>query len=330
MSVVNLRGVLAVALLLGACRVCALAELPSRSDRRSTTLTTTFSRERCERNLAKLDLPQPVSLIKNGGFEHGDGGPWTFRGKRPADEPSGNVQRSDELAHSGRYALRIDSAGVSASVKYLTARQVASSKGRGRTIRVSFWSFLQTAPHANFDPVQLTVRQYRESALAKHDTFSVYNDTGEWAYGEKTISVIPDLKRMDLLFVVRNTSANKPAVLFVDDVRCETLGVQPLTASLPVPDLAAVDRWLPMNVLVAEEVLAKAGCRLDLFVTRRSATTVLKRFSRAPKASRDRWAMDLAGIPAGAYEARLFLSANGAGPVARMDLPFLVYDGPFE
>ncbi|MBN1674421.1 MAG: carbohydrate binding domain-containing protein [Kiritimatiellae bacterium] len=286
--------------------------------------------EACRSNVEKLHLSQAASLIKNGGFEDGDGSPWTFRGKRPGEEPGGNVRRSPGIAHSGAYALRVDSAGLSPSVKYLTARQVASSEGRGRTIKVSFWSFLQTQPHANFDPVHLTVRQYRKSGLARHERLEVFNDTGEWTYGEKEMSVIDDLHRMDLLFTVRNTSADKPAVLFVDDVRCETIGVQPLEARLPAPELPVSDRWLPVCVTVAREILDTTTCRLDAFLTRPRSDTVLKRFSQTVAEAGGRWALDLAGTPPGPYEVRLFLSANGAGPVACVDLPFRVYEGPFE
>ncbi|MBN1674420.1 MAG: hypothetical protein JXR37_25455 [Kiritimatiellae bacterium] len=286
--------------------------------------------EACGANLAKLDLPQARSLIGNGDFEKGGSG-WQFN-VWPCPkgfDPGKNSGVARGIAHSGQHALRFDSAGVPAGAKALTAYQQTSTAGAGQRIRVSFWSFLQTAPHADFDPVKLTVRQYREAGLAKWSDFEVFNDTGEWTYGEKTVDVIDDLKSMNILLTVGNTSDNKPAVLFVDDVRCETIGVQPLAARLPTSELPVADRFLPVCVTVAQEVLDKTACRLDAVLTRQKSDSVLKRCSRAVAVAGDRWALDLTGAPPGPYEVRLFLSANGAGPVARVDLPFLVYEGPF-
>jgi len=139
-------------------------------------------------NLARIVRERPEELLRNPGFEEVAGNAaahwgrcvWGNGGKMHKGTKRA-VTRSTDAAHDGGAAAKLDASGADLLGDVLSVSQsLPMEKIRGRSIRYSLWSMLQTAPRPDGNPVTLSLRQWRGRKVIAVEEAKVYNDTGEW------------------------------------------------------------------------------------------------------------------------------------------------------
>lgn len=300
------------------------------------------SPDELDANLAAIGEELPEELLRNGGFEEGEGdrlrgwstGFWGNGGNHP-EVAARTIVRSEEAARSGRFSCKIDaSLGAMTGRVFIIGQHLFGPHRpveafRGKTLRYSLWSMLQTAPRPDGDPVFLNVRQWRGRQVIRHHRAPVYNDTGEWSCGEVVFEVSMDAERLDVQAQVPNTlPTGQPSVMYLDDLSVKVAADPLLEVDVLSPEIPRKGAGLPMDCRLGGQLAGRGALQLAFAVSKGGETLRVFRRPAAPPVLRE--CLPVADLPAGEYALETALAVEGVGPVALVKREFIIYEGPFD
>ena len=295
------------------------------------------SEETLRANLAKVVKTTSANLLRNGGFEEERKGwvsGWSrgYWGKKGNDREvaARTLVRSADAPHGGRAAIKIDSSRAAEVGRVLMLGQrLPVNLIRGKAIRFSAWAMLQTAPHADGDPVTLSLRQWKGRKVIVHHEHKIHADTGEWVRGEILADISADAERADIRIMTANTlPTGKPSIHFVDDARFELATDDPFLVAAETTELPDHRKSLPVECRVGRELRARAPFSITHVILRGGKPLRLARGDHGRLTVRADVLTD--ALAAGKYELATELSLKGVGPVALSRLTFRIYEGPFH
>lgn len=298
------------------------------------------SQEVINQNRAHLTRPAKKELLRNGGFElgteknpkHPNGWQrhyWGRKGNRPAVAARA-VVRSSKHRHQGRYALQINAAfGDDDGNQFSANQRLPVREIKGRKIRYSLWSYLETHPHPDMEPVAMRVRQWRGTSVIQQDRISIVSALGRWQKDELVLKILEDAEKVDVTASVANTHySNRPTVVFLDDVSVTLTEEKLLTVALPVPEQAKEAGALPIECRIADELRGHEPFSVTHLVQKGSERIGGVRVSRSQMVIRS--LISLGALQPGSYELITVLTIPELGSVESVRNSFLVYDGPFR
>ena len=108
---------------------------------------------------------------------------------------------------------------------------------RGHRIRYSLWSYLETHPHPDMDPVVMRLRQWQAGRVIQQDLLRIASSRGHWQRDELVLRILENAEDVDVTVSVANTHySSEPTVVFLDDISVTLADDELLAVVLPVPE----------------------------------------------------------------------------------------------
>jgi len=290
-------------------------------------------------NRTRLTRPATQEFLRNGGFEmsapHDETEPrdwqrryWTPLGNKP-EVAAKAVVRSSTRRHRDRYALQLDSAFGNDEGRAFSAHQKLPVETlRGHRIRYSLWSYLETHPHPDMDPVVTRLRQWQAGRVIQQDLLRIASSRGHWQRDELVLRILENAEDVDVTVSVANTHySSEPTVVFLDDISVTLADDELLAVVLPVPEQEKKAGVLPIDCRISDELRGHAPFSITHFVTKEGACLGEARLTVSQTTTRSVISLD--ALQPGPYELVSVLTLPQLGPVMMVRNSFLVYDGPF-
>lgn len=288
-------------------------------------------------NLAKVMGDPPREVVRNPGFEEGQGPNAKHWGQTCWDK-SGPVKavgevavvRTDEAAHGGRYAVKMCAPAAQHPGGVFSLRQVLPIDAiRGKRVRFTAWCMLQTMPRPDMDPVTLSLRQWRGRKVIAFANEKVYCDTGEWQLGELATTIKDEAERADIRVWVRNTSGMRPeAIHFIDDVSVKPAADPALSVHDVAPEVPDHVRRMKVHCTIGQALEQYGPFGLAFVVCQRDLPLRLAEIET--QGLRTRGEVSIKGLPPGDYTLETVLTLPKVGPAAADRRSFRIYRGPFH
>jgi hypothetical protein len=292
--------------------------------------------ELLRRNRARLTPPAKKEFLRNGGFETSapdnerkprgwQGRYWTPQGNE-AEVAAKAVVRSSARRQRGRYALAFDSTFGNDEGREFSAHQKLPVKElRGHRIRYSLWSYLETHPHPDMDPVVMRLRQWQGDHVIQQDRLRIASSRGHWQRDELVLRILKNAETADVTASVANTHYNsQPTVVFLDDISVTLADDELLAVVLPAKGAGA----LPIDCRISDELRGHAPFSITHLVTKEGGC--LGEVKLAVSQTMTRSVISVHALQPGPYELLSVLTLPQLGSVMMVRNSFLVYEGPFD